>query len=253
MAQQAWVPPSKLDERLKYRLVPPGLYIRYLVAKANLKGEAELKLVPFLADPLRVSLDIGANKGVYSFVLRRHSRRVVAFEPNPKIRAVLCRWADTQVEVLPYALADKNGRTELRIPRGSRGYSNQRGTLSRARMSGNDGIVEVEARRLDELGFRDIGFIKIDVEGFEREVVEGARETLLRERPRLLIEIEEYHTRRPIEDDLAFVEGLGFRGYFLKNHKVLTPLSEFDPESQHRKSRERDRAHYVYNFIFLPR
>jgi FkbM family methyltransferase len=253
VAKRAWIPPSKLDERLKYQLVPPGLYIRYLVAKAYLKGEAELKLVPFLADPQRLSLDVGANKGVYSYVLRRHSRHVVAFEPNPKIRAVLSRWADMQVEVLPYALSEKSGRTELRIPRGLRGYSNQRGTLSLAHMHDDDGIVEVEARRLDELSFRDIGFIKIDVEGFERQVIEGARETLSRERPRLLIEIEEYHTRRPIEDDLAFVEGLGFRGYFLKNHSVLTPLSEFAPDAQHRGARERDRANYVFNFIFLPR
>lgn len=253
MTRRNWSPPSKLDERLKYRLVPPGLYIRYLVAKAYLKGEAELRLVRFLADPERTSLDVGANKGVYSFVLKRHSRHVVAFEPNPKIRAVLCRWAQTQIEVLPFALADKSGPTELRIPQGARGYSNQRGTLSDAHKNANDGIVEIEARRLDDLAFRDIGFVKIDVEGFEREVVEGARETLLRERPRLLIEIEEYHTKRPIEGDLAFVEGLGFTGYFLKDHKVLTPLSEFDPEAHHRKSRERDRAHYVYNFIFLPR
>lgn len=253
MRQRSWVPPSKLDEQLKYRLVPPGLYIRYLVAKARLKGEAELKLVPFLADPERLSLDVGANKGVYSFVLRRHSHHVVAFEPNPKIRAVLCRWADQNVEVSPYALADKSGRSEFRIPRGSRGYSNQRGTLSRARMSESDGIIEVEVRRLDELSFRDVGFIKIDVEGFEREVLEGAQETISRERPRLLIEIEEYHTKRAIEDDLSFVEGLGFRGYFLKNHEVLSPLTEFDPEVHHRRSRESDRTNYVYNFIFLPR
>lgn len=120
-------------------------------------------------------------------------------------------------------------------------------------MSEQDGIVDVEARRLDDLPLRDIGFIKIDVEGFEREVIEGARETLARDRPRLLIEIEEYHTRRPIEDDLAFVEGLGFRGYFLKQHEVLTPLSSFDPDAQHRKAHNRDRLNYVYNFIFLPR
>lgn len=248
-----WAPPSRPDEWLKYRLVPPALYIRYLVAKAYLKGEAELRLVPFLADPQRVSLDVGANKGVYSFVLRRHSRRVVAFEPNPKIRAVLCRWADARIEVLPYALSDKPGTAELRIPRGARGYSNQRGTLSRARMSDRDGLVAVETRALDALPLGDIGFIKIDVEGHEREVILGARETLARERPRLLVEIEEYHTRRPIEEDLAFVEGLGFRGYFLKERKTLTPLSAFDPETHHRRAREGDRAQYVFNFIFLPR
>jgi hypothetical protein len=154
---------------------------------------------------------------------------------------------------VPYALADQDGRSELRIPRGTRGYSNQRGTLSRARMSESDGVVSVDVRRLDGLNLRNIGFIKIDVEGFEREVLEGARNTLARERPRLLIEIEEFHTRRPIEHDLAFIEGMGFHGYFLRDRRVLAPLSEFDPESHHRRARESDRVHYIFNFIFLPR
>lgn len=254
-AAPAFVPPAKFDEGLKYALVPGPLYIRYLVAKAWRKGEAELRLVPFLADPARVSLDVGANKGIYAHVLARHSRHVYAFEPNPKIFRVLTAWRHRRVTALPYALSNADGGSDLLIPRGARGYSNQGASLSRVKVSGAHAAVPVDARRLDGLGLADVGFIKIDVEGFEREVLEGATATLARDRPRLLIEMEEAHTRRPIEQDLAFVESLGYRGYFLRNRTTLTPLTAFDPEAEHRLSHASgtgERRRYVFNFIFLP-
>lgn len=254
MAASGFVPPSKLGEWLKYRLVPPPLYIRYLVAKSQRKGEAELKLIPVLADPARISVDVGANKGVYSFVLARHSQRVVAVEPNPKIRAVLAAWARPPVEVLPYALSNRSGTAELRIPRSAKGYSNQGASLSAVKVSGDHAVVSVEAKRLDDLALDAVGFIKIDVEGFEREVLEGASGTLARDKPRLLIEMEECHTRRAIEDDLAFVEAQGYRGFFLRGGRVLSSLSAFDPERDHRApARAHDGSAYVFNFIFLPR
>jgi FkbM family methyltransferase len=252
MTDLAWTPPSKPDEWLKYRLVPGPLYIRYLVAKALSRGEPELHLVPFLADPAKTSLDIGANKGVYSSVMARYSQHVVAFEPNPKLLDVLRRWAGAGgIDVRPLALSNASGSAVLRIPRGSKGYSNQGASLSAVKVSGDHGAVTVETARLDDLKLSNIGFIKIDVEGFEQEVLEGAKQTLAREKPSLLIEIEEGHTKRPIESDLAAVEALGYRGYYLRHRRVLTPLSSFDPETQHRHPT--GRGDYVFNFIFLPR
>jgi FkbM family methyltransferase len=245
-----WKPPYTWEERLKYTLVPPSLYIRYRVAKERRRGEQEIHLLPYLSDPGRISLDVGAHKGVYSWALRHHSRRVYAFEPNPKIFPILKRIARGNIEASPVALSNETGTAIFRVPRHRRGgFSNQGGSLNTAKVSGEHVGVEVETRRIDDLELRDIGFIKIDVEGFEQEVLEGAADSIARDRPTMLIELEEVHTGVPIEDALDVVLGLGYRGLFLRRG-VLWPLDAFDGSRFHRNVECRE--DYVFNFIFLP-
>ena len=234
-----WSPPSTLEERLKYALVPPRLYMRYRGRKEWRRGEAEVRLLPVLADPTRASLDIGANKGVYSWFLKDLSAKVYAFEPNPKLYRILRRLSGAKVAALPYALSDRTGKAELRVPRHRKGgFSNQGGSLSAVKVADDYMAVEVETRRLDDLDLRNVGFVKIDVEGFEQAVLDGARETLARERPRLLIEMEERHTGVPIEAAIAAVERLGYRALFL-NRGVLNDIARFDPA--HHRARPRSR------------
>jgi hypothetical protein len=59
---------------------------------------------------------------------------------------------------------------------------------------------------------------------------------------------------RPRWDERETVEGrLGYRGLYLKGGRVLSALSGFDAELQHRRARTESRPDYVFNFIFLPR
>jgi FkbM family methyltransferase len=248
---EPWQPPYTLEERLKYALIPPGLYIRHRVRKELRRGEPELALLPFLADRNKLSLDIGANKGVYSWMLARCSRKVHAFEPNPKLFRILSRIAGGRITVSPYALADVSGTAMLRIPGSDRqGYSNQGSSLSAVKVSNNYAEIEVETRRLDDLALRDIGFMKIDVEGFEQAVLAGAADTIRRERPNLLIEMEQRHTRQPIEDSIRAVEQMGYTGLFL-NRGIMCGITAFDPEAMHRQAV--DQPGYVFNFIFIPK
>jgi FkbM family methyltransferase len=236
------------EERLKYALVPGPLYIRYRVRKERRRGEAELALLPFLVDPGRNAVDAGANKGVYTHVISRLARRTHAFEPNPKIFRILKRNVGGSVTTWPVALADTSGHGILRLPLGSKGHSNQGGSLNEATVQGGFTPIEIETIRLDDLGLPDIGFMKIDVEGFEAAVLRGAQATIARDRPTLLIEMEEKHTKRPIEEDLSKVLALGYDGFFLDGPRGMRPLSAFDPVAHHRRPQDR----YVFNFIFLP-
>jgi len=245
-----WQPTLTVEERLKL-LVPPRLYVRYKLAKEWVRGEAEIRILRLLVDRRRNAVDAGANKGTYTHAIARYARHVYAFEPNPKMFAILKRTAGRNVTPSPIALSDRSGEAELRIPRYGKGsFSNQGASLSTVKVNEDYASTTVRTSRLDDLGLSDIGFLKIDVEGFEREVLDGARQTIARDHPTLLIELEEKHTRVPIEQSLAAVAALGYRGLYLDpGSGTLQSLDRFDPELHHRTAK----AGYVFNFVFLPR
>ena len=245
-----WQPPYSLEERLKYALVPPRLYLRQLARRALKKGERELRLLASLVPPDKVAVDVGANKGIYTYHLSRVAKSVVAFEPNPKMYRILRRGLPVNATAHQVALSNRTGTAPLIIPGRSGAYSNQRGTLAtQSDRHGDDGHIDVELRTLDSFGLDNVGFIKIDVEGHEREVLEGATDILRRDRPVLLIEIEQKHTGRPIEDDLADVMARGYAGYFATD-QGLESLDRFDGDRHHRNPEQA--GGYIFNFIFAP-
>ena len=121
-----------------------------------------------------VIVDVGANIGAMSKIFARRAKVVHAFEPSPRALEYLKMNADKNVIVHPVALSDHDGV----------GLFEERESLDRSSFS-DDGI-EVPVRTLDSFGLKP-DLIKIDVEGFEPEVLRGARETL-RHSPTLLFE-----------------------------------------------------------------
>jgi FkbM family methyltransferase len=249
---EKWIPPFTWEERLKYTLLPTRLYTWNLLRRHLRKGDPELKLLPQLVDRNKIAIDVGANKGVYSHLLSRLCPEVHAFEANPKMFQVLTRPGALPPRTKAYgvAISDHAGVAELVVPLHRGGFSNQHPSLNPLKKSGAHGIVKVETRTLDSYDFRNVGFIKIDVEGFERAVLEGARETLRRERPTVLVEMEERHTGEPIEASLARMKEIyDCDGFFLRDGQ-LRPITELDPEAEHRRAVGTRR--YVFNFIFRP-
>ena len=240
------------EERLRWGIVPGRWTLRYRIWKEKRRGERELGLLPFLCPRGRVALDIGANIGVWSEEMRRCGAAVHAFEPNPKLFAMLrAGAAPSGVTLHPIALSDRPGEAVLMVPRGRRGYSNQGATLSAEKIGGREfGAVTVATARLDDLGIDDVGFIKIDVEGHELAVVAGAEKTIARWRPILIVELEERYTRRPIEEDLGRIAALGYDAFCLLDG-VLTRADRIDLDRRHRNAV--GSAAYVFNWIFLPR
>ena len=234
-----------LEERIKHALVPPRLYLRNLAHRRMRKGEKELRLLDALVDPGRVAIDIGANKGVYSYWLSRLSRQVLAFEPNPKMYHLLARAVPANVRTFEVALSDSEGTAELILPVQRSGrFSNQGATLQTRKLDGGKAfaVLPVEQRRLDSYDVRDVAFIKIDVEGFEIEVIEGARATLARERPVLLVEIDAHHSKRPVAEAVATVRAHGYDCYYV-SRTSLRHYGGFDSD--------RARTH-TDNFVFFP-
>lgn len=247
----AWSPPENLRERLKRLIFSPRQQLRRIVARELRRGEPELRMIPDLVDPGRAAIDVGANRGVWTDRLARHCPAVFAFEPNPKMFAFLSAACAANVRPSPLALSDRAGEATLRIPRTARGYSNQQASLA-PRADGRFtefGELRVATARLDDLDLPPCGFLKIDVEGHEAAVVRGAEALIARDRPVLLIEMEQRHTGEPIEASLAAVTALGYTAAFLRDGRE-TPISAFDPDRDHRDRVEQ--PGYVFNFIFRP-
>ena len=223
--------------------------------------------MPILVDPERNCIDAGANRGSYTYFLSRISRHVFAYEPNPAMREILQRRAQANVSVSPVALSDHGGQAEFRVPRTRRGYRNNAGGLRVEHSTPNQrrdeevspqddcsGMVtfQVPTGRLDDEPIEDVGFIKIDVEGHEREVLEGSRELLLRDRPVLLIEIMDDLTGEPVGETIEYVQSLGYRAYVLLNRRLLDwELLDQQPDPGQGWDRRRPH-HRSNNFIFLP-
>lgn len=224
--------------------------------------EPELRLLPYLCDPQKTSLDIGASQGLYTAHLLRFSQRCVAFEPRPMQAADLALGLDhlkSKVSVESIALSDRAGEVRLRMLAHDLGRS----TIEDSNpLEDEDGSASAEiivpARRLDDYEFDNIGFIKIDVEGHELAVLKGGERTISRNRPSLLIEIEDRHRQNAIHDVVDFLSGLNYTGFFLMDER-LHPLSKFD-KTLHQDSRNiggwksqwRRSGIYINNFIFLP-
>lgn len=242
------IPSSTLEERIVNAAIPPRLYWRIRAWRGWWKGEAELRLLKLLVDPRRNAVDAGANKGVYSYFLARYARHCFAYEPNPKIRAILercCRGAN--VTVSGAALSDRNGGATMMLPLRRGRPSNQTGSLRTDLVGRMEHMaIEVATRRLDDERVGDVGFIKIDVEGFERRTIDGARATIARCRPALLVEIDEKNSGEKPETVIEWIETLGYQGLCLSGG-VLVSVARVDLAAELKAGR------FVNNFIFLPR
>lgn len=254
MLDAAFVPQrrlSPLEAQFKESFTPPPLYMWRLLQKRWHTGEPELRMLAGLAARDRVAIDIGAGKGVHTHYLGWCSAHVHAFEPNPAIHKILKRSLPPNASAYPIALGDLGAVSgELIVPMHGSVFSNVGASLNPRKKVKRHTTLEVSCRTLDSFGFSEVGLIRIDVEGCERAVLAGARDTIARERPILVVELKESRTGEPIEFSLGIFMRLGMDGFFLRDGE-LAPLSAFDPAGDHRqKLRQPD---CVTTFVFKPR
>ena len=68
---------------------------------------------------------------------------------------------------------------------------------------------------------KKIGFIKIDVEGHEMEVINGSRKIINNHKPILLIEIEERHSKNRVIDTINYINKLGYNSFYLLQDELI--------------------------------
>lgn len=152
-----------------------------------------------LLGPGDVFVDVGANVGYHTF--RAAARvgadgRVVAVEANPENARLIAHTIAvnslTNVELVPLALAGGRGYVNFGTHVGSNGGFLPDGANTTG--SGRSTIVPTMA--LDDLGLDRVSVVKIDVEGAEAIVLDGARATIERHRPTLVMEFSQEMTER---------------------------------------------------------
>lgn len=217
--------------------------------------------------PGDAAIDVGANKGAFLWSLARRvggAGRVVAIEPQPalaeSLRRTMAGLGFRQVEVHAIAASDRAGRLPLHVPRD--GTSPGATLVDGAHVPAGWTTVEVPVERVDALlagERRRVGAMKIDVEGFEPEVLRGAEETLRTHRPVLVFECEERHLERSsaagsVREVIAWLEARGYAVSFVERGE-LADAARYDPSRHQRREGERfwDAPDYCNNFVALPR
>lgn len=126
----------------------------------------------------RTAIDIGAHIGLWARGLTNKFESVVCFEPCEEFVDILVKNAPDIAAVHKCALGDKQGNVKLNIQQDNTGMTHV--------IRGEVGSIPMYP--LDHFGLDNVDFIKIDVEGYELEVVKGGYETFKRNSPVVIIE-----------------------------------------------------------------
>jgi FkbM family methyltransferase len=208
--------PTELSSRFAAAL--PARAVAAAVRFAYPRVEPELARLASYAPRGGTAVDIGAWYGPWTRGLRRIADRVVAVEPAAELaRCVAAAYPD--VRVVEAVASDHAGTAELFLPDGGPGV----GTSSVEH--GTGAPVTVVRVTVDQLDLRDVRFVKLDVEGHELPALRGAEATVRRDRPLLLIEVEE--RIQPVRPVLDLLAGWGYRPYVMPADR-WRPLDGFD-------------------------
>ena len=240
-------------------MVPAPWYWRFLASRLG-HFDVELRLLPYLCDANKASVDIGASTGSYAVHLLNHSAKCYAFEPQPEVGVYLTRRLTARphprLRVENVALSDRAGSAHMKVVTADTGRSTIEAENPVERVGAIE-VLTVPMRRLDDYleVMEPVGCIKIDVEGHEEAVLRGAANVLLRDHPSLIIEIEERHKPGALTAVRRYLAEFGYVGFFFRGGR-LHPIESFrlDVHQDVAKitTQVAGESAYVNNFLFFP-
>jgi FkbM family methyltransferase len=179
--------------------------------------ETELsRKIEVAVKPGMTCYDCGANAGYFTLLLSQlvgPSGHVFSFEPLPAnvryIRRHVRLNRCTNVTVVEGALSDSDGKVSFAC-------DPYMGRISA------EGEIQVDCRRIDSIGLPPPDVVKIDVEGAEERLVDGAGEVFRRHRPTIFMSL---HIPLPSAQLLADrIESMGYSVTFSKHTYDLTAV-----------------------------
>ena len=226
------------------------LSLRFFYLKKINRLDEEMFYVEKLLNKKRRFLDIGANVGIYSYYFKNTFEKIDAFEPLSEITHRLKSISNENLTVHNVALSNGSAELKFYIP-----IVNGKPFPPLASLEERDGEHElrtVKVETVDNYDYEDVDLIKIDVEGHEQFVIEGATKVINKNKPVLIVEIEQRHIKANINSVFERIMNLNYSGFFLNNGQ-LTSVTDFsfamhqEPYLDNVMTPE-----YVNNFIFIP-
>jgi len=257
---------SQLAENLQY--ISPSYYksrffkkLKGLTAQNLLerKVEPEFLWIKEVLGKDSVFMDVGANVGAYLFTLENHLKpeNIFAFEPNQQLFKRLGRLFP-KVNLFSVALSDISTIAEFKIPVINGEKIHTRGTLQTSIKEKNEEktiLQKVEVKPLDELNLnlKKLDFIKIDVEGNEMQTLRGARKTIEKYKPVLMVEMEQRHHQENLWTLISEIADWGYSVNYLDREKLQPKILTEEFLNLQNPDNVKNYKDYINNIIFLPR
>ncbi len=204
---------------------------------------AELELIRKIVKPNSIIFDIGANIGTHTVPMAlqaSNTGKIFSFEPSRKTYQFLLKNISglNNVYPVPMALSDKNGTSTF--------YNTSDNAYSGLKITGKKPIVATEnviTITIDDFvkiqEITRLDFIKIDVEGHEKEVIYGAINTIKNFRPIILVEIcKNPKINFNPEDLIKKIAELDYNIFKISGWKVVPFVAVNDTD---------------YNYLFVPK
>jgi len=231
----------KFNKEIEFLIKKFFISEKYLLKKRLKKAikknyEEEMSLLEKIVNKNQESVDVGVYRGVYTYKLAQICKHVHAFEPNSLILPYLkknLKKIVSNMTLYDLALSNEIAIVDLKIPKRfdtinkndyEQMYKLGCGTIHTQNILKKESYItqKVKTAKLDSILLKkNIGFIKIDVEGHEKNVIKGAANIIKNSQPNLLVEIEERHSNEKVEDTINFINSLGYKSYFCEKNDLI--------------------------------
>ena len=157
-------------------------------------------------DNKRICIDIGANVGLWACDLVKSFVEVIAFEPVAEFRECFEKNVKSpNYKIMPVALGREESFIEMNVVQGNTGHSHINPE--------SFGKGTIPLKTLDSYNFTNVDMIKIDVEGFEEEILAGAIKTITLNKPVIVVEQQKHEYKDAMTDlpSIKILENMGYR------------------------------------------
>ena len=154
-------------------------------------------------------VDVGTNVGIWSRPMMSYFDSVVSYEPSKQNLECLKANIPTGIDLREKAVANFTGFADFR----QAGKNCGDGKLCR---QGVESSYQVPVVTLDDEGLKNVDLIKIDVQGWEFEVLDGAQNLIKRDRPWVVFEVNQ-----DIDTCCNLMESLGYETLLLKSKRLF--------------------------------